>query len=112
MTDKHEPTKCPVCDSENILQHDPPSGWECHDCGTEWTTFRYPDAPETSAWDDNSIQFPRLLAEIYATVTLTDEQWRALESSMDLMRDDILDVMFRADQVWQRMKLPKKGTDR
>lgn len=33
---------CPVCDARNVHQHDPPHGWECHDCGAEWTRLPYP----------------------------------------------------------------------
>jgi hypothetical protein len=42
----------------------------------------------STTWNNNSIQFPRLLAEIRA-VGLSDGQYSQLGTSMDLERDDI-----------------------
>lgn len=46
----------------------------------------YEESLARSNWNKNSVQFPRLLAEIYAA-GLTDEQYDTLEESMDLERD-------------------------
>lgn len=54
-------------------------------------------------WSDNSIQFPRLLAEIHA-VGLTPAQYRSLQKSMDLITDEIEEVFTRAEAEWQRIK--------
>ena len=54
-----------------------------------------------SAWDDNSIQFPRLLAEIYAT---QDLKMAALCESMDLEVGDIVEIFERALIDWERIK--------
>jgi hypothetical protein len=35
-------------------------------------------------WEDNSIQFPRLLAEINACVEISEKDWKELQESMDL----------------------------
>ena len=55
-------------------------------------------------WHDNSIQFPRLLAEINACVEISDEDWAALCESMDLKGSDINDLFDRADREWERIK--------
>jgi hypothetical protein len=57
-----------------------------------------------SLWDNNRLQFARLLSEIYANIELKDEQWRSLEESMDLSRDEILSLFERADEVFQKSK--------
>ena len=57
----------------------------------------------TNSWEDNSIQFPRLLAEILATQE--DLDWSALCTSMDLEHVRQLDELFeRADREWERIK--------
>ena len=55
-------------------------------------------------WNNDDIQFPRLLAEIMATVDFTTRQWDALCSSMDLDRPDILELFDRAQAKWDRIK--------
>lgn len=55
-------------------------------------------------WSNDDIQFPRLLSEIYATFSFTDDQWESLCLSMDLDRENILEVFERADATWQRIK--------
>ena len=54
-------------------------------------------------WNDNGIQFPRLLAEIWA-VGLTDEQYRLLEDSMDLHRKEIDELFERAESRFEEIK--------
>ena len=58
---------------------------------------------KNTKWDDNSIQFPRLLAEISATQPNLD--FEALCISMDLEIDDINDIFDRADEAWEEIKL-------
>ncbi len=54
-----------------------------------------------TTWHDNSIQFPRLLAEIAATVELTEDQWDDLLASMDLETDDLRELFDRAQEAWE-----------
>ncbi len=56
-----------------------------------------------TTWDDNYIQFCRLLAEIRA-VSLTTEQYDQLQESMDLGYEDIDEVFDRAQLEWERAK--------
>lgn len=52
-------------------------------------------------WDDNAIQFPRLLCEIMATQDLNLD---VLAESMDLNVADVTDLFDRADDAWERAK--------
>jgi hypothetical protein len=58
-------------------------------------------------WADDSIQFPRLLAELRA-FGLTKQQYGFLMEAMDLTVDQIDEVFERAEQEWQRIKAPPK----
>ena len=78
----------------------------CDRCGG------YPDirtAAEKAAdekkalWVRDDIQFPRLLAEIYG-VGLSAKQERDLMKSMDLTREEIYDLLERADKQWEQDK--------
>lgn len=55
-------------------------------------------------WLNDAIQFPRLLAEIMATVEFTARQRKALAETMDLSWDDICEVFDRAQAAWERRK--------
>lgn len=57
-----------------------------------------------TTWERDDIQFPRMVAEIYATVLLTDEQRATLCDSMDLGWEDVEEIMERADRTWERIK--------
>ena len=54
-------------------------------------------------WAADAIQFPRLLAELRA-VGLTGEQYAGLSESMDLTRDQIDELLERAETAWQQQK--------
>lgn len=56
-----------------------------------------------SRWNNNKIQFARLLAEIRA-VGLSTAQYMDLEDSMDLDRDEIDELLERAETEWQDIK--------
>ena len=54
-------------------------------------------------WENDAIQFPRLLAEI-RMFGLTDEQVEQVCDSMDINEQE-LDILFeRAEDEWQRIK--------
>lgn len=59
---------------------------------------------ENPLWERNDIQFPRLIAEINATVELTKRQRTELCESMDLEPSDIDELFDRADEEWERIK--------
>lgn len=58
-------------------------------------------SPAPTKWDDNSIQFPRLIAEIVATQEL---DLPALAASMDLTVGGINELFDRADFAWEQVK--------
>lgn len=54
-------------------------------------------------WENNNIQFPRMLAELRAN-GLTSEQYEFLNESMDLDREQVDEILERAEVVWQEIK--------
>lgn len=61
------------------------------------------DYHQESLWARDSIQFPRLLAEIYAA-GLTAKQEQDICTSMDITRDDLYSLLERADREWEKQK--------
>ena len=57
-----------------------------------------------SKWENNHIQFARLLAEIQACCPLTEAQYQELQESMDLLEEEINELFDRADSEWERYK--------
>lgn len=55
-------------------------------------------------WEDNSIQFPRLIEEAQAAGAFTPEVIRDMCASMDLEQTDLLDLLERAQVVWDDIK--------
>jgi hypothetical protein len=53
-------------------------------------------------WNDNPIQFARLLCEIVATQD--NLNFEVLSESMDLEVDDINELLERANEVWELAK--------
>ncbi len=60
------------------------------------------DKVARSTWDDNEVQFPRLLAEIVATQAGLDLQ--ALAQAMDLTLAEVNSLFERAHDVWEAHK--------
>lgn len=60
-----------------------------------------------TTWNNNAIQFPRLLAEIMATQNLDME---ALAESMDLDIAEINQLFDRADSAWEAIKAGEEPT--
>ena len=54
-------------------------------------------------WEDDTIQFPRLLAEIMG-VGLDEAQWDALCETMYITSDELSELFYRAESRWQRIK--------
>ena len=65
-------------------------------------------------WDDNHVQFSRLLAEISAVADLTVEQIDAVAESMDLDSSEVHTLFVRAEHEFEALKekqLNSKGKD-
>lgn len=55
-------------------------------------------------WENNSIQFPRLIEEAQAAGAFTNEVLHDMADSMDLPISDIHELMERARVVWKKRK--------
>jgi hypothetical protein len=86
---------CYLSDAERVPNL-PPREAEDDDSRTEITSELRP-----SPWTDNTIQFPRLLAEILAT---QDLNLATLCDSMDIEQAQLHELFERADQEWERIK--------
>lgn len=60
------------------------------------------EADKNAAWNNDAIQFPRLLCEIIATQDNLDIQ--ALAESMDLTVDQVDELFDRANTAWESIK--------
>lgn len=54
-------------------------------------------------WKDNSIQFPRLLAEIGSLID-SGQLWEELKESMDINDIELNELFDRAEIEWQKIK--------
>lgn len=61
-----------------------------------------------SLWDDDHIQFARLLAEFRASGGFNAGQYQDLKESMDLTYDQIDEILERAEVAWVKIKAVKK----
>lgn len=62
-------------------------------------------------WGDDELQFARLLDELQAvgvTNLMKEAEWQAIESSMDLKREDIMTIFDRAQRRWDQAKADLK----
>jgi len=59
---------------------------------------------DNELWNDNKIQFARLLSEIQAAGGFTEELLADLRVSMDLSDAEIFEVVGRADKVFEESK--------
>ena len=55
-------------------------------------------------WNDNSIQFARLLSEIRANIEATPREWLDLAESMDLTPSEVESLFDRAECVFSQAK--------
>lgn len=66
--------------------------------------YRKAEEKQVSPWDDNSIQFPRLICEINACVDIRGKDWQTLCESMDLQEEDVEELFDRANDEWEKIK--------
>jgi hypothetical protein len=65
------------------------------------------DSVTNPVWDDDNIQFPRLIAELEAV--LTPEQYREVAESMDLDMPELMELFERARKKWDAIKAKTTG---
>lgn len=78
---------------------------ECSEDHPDW--FRYGDRETGEAWNDNFIQFPRLICEISATQNNLDLE--ELAESMDLNLKELNELFDRAHALWEDIKERSRG---
>jgi hypothetical protein len=62
-------------------------------------------APEGNPlWENNEIQFARLLMEVCANVLMTDNEIKDMKASMDIEDKDFDELWERAHDVWEAAK--------
>jgi len=69
----------------------------------EWGLIDKPE-PAVLPWDDNAIQFPRLIAEICVNVLFAPEHWKDLQDSMNLSEAQVNELFDRANAEWNAIK--------
>ena len=74
----------------------------CMDKKSRKGEARYAHATGGNVWQDNAIQFPRLLCEIVATNTTLD--LASVAESMDLELSQVLELLDRAHLAWEESK--------
>ncbi|MEE9581109.1 MAG: hypothetical protein V3V74_07335 [Nitrosomonadaceae bacterium] len=89
---------CPDC-METVLND---SGF-CHVCEK---TYKNPTPSETDNWHNNHIQYPRLIAEIYAA-GICDETKNAVLDSMNITSGELHELFVRAEREWEVLKAVK-----
>jgi len=106
--------------NESLLQDEPmywnnDQGWVSLECADfysatddnhlpldgQWVMINDPLEP---SWENNYVQFARLLAEINGCVEIDDQDWKALQDSMDLDGEQISELFDRALQVFEDAK--------
>lgn len=55
-------------------------------------------------WENNEIQFARLLMEVCANVLMTDNEIKDMKASMDIEDKDFDELWERAHDVWEASK--------
>jgi hypothetical protein len=68
-----------------------------------WPLARHRPLHSRDLWEIDEVQFPRLLAEIKA-VGLTPDQVNCLRASMDLSKEEIHELLDRAEDAFETMK--------
>ena len=60
--------------------------------------------PPSNPWNDDRIQFARLLDEVHAAFWGTDQEWVDLCDSMGVTYEQLESLFSRAGQAWDRAK--------
>lgn len=98
-------------DEHDDSEFDDESPCVCHGCQFSGAVADFvvgwEPRPDT-AWHDDAIQFPRLLAEITGTLALTQDQKQELCDSMDLEWSQIEELLNRAQATWDARKAALK----
>ncbi len=67
------------------------------------------DQRNDAAWNENSVQFPRLLAEIHALIG--DDLMAEVADAMDLKPEEVYEIFERATEEFEKIKPAARSTD-
>lgn len=73
--------------------------FKTEDEATRWCNLAHRAAG--GHWENNSLQFPRLIAELMAVGAFTKEAYTDLCDNMDLVASDLDDLIERAQAEWE-----------
>jgi hypothetical protein len=95
--------------SEGFRVHGPYHDFDTAACGHDdggWVMTLEVPHDSRAAWDNDLIQFARLLSEIDANVNvdIKSADFQSLCASMDLTPDKVRELMDRAQEVWEEAK--------
>lgn len=80
----------------------------CRTCAVEYLAAEgvvtQTESTIVDRWSDDSLQFPRLIAELLQTEAITHEIFDELCVSMDLEASDLVDLFERAQVKWDKIK--------
>lgn len=74
------------------------------DTPAEVDEWRFKVEDVTESWNDDTIQFPRLIAELEMAGVFTRKTFKLLCESMDLENENIDELLERAQKTWDKIK--------
>jgi hypothetical protein len=74
-------------------------------CDAKYYIEEHDQTEETTKWEDDTVQFSRLICEINANVEINEKDHKSLCESMDLDIEKIHEIFERADTFWEATKL-------
>jgi hypothetical protein len=77
--------------------------------GDEWHVVKIQQVADVPLWENNLVQFARLISEIQGAWSISENDWQALRDSMDLENDDLMALFDRAFDVWDAAKARVSG---
>ena len=112
-TDCDQPVTCPDCGSRTDFEEiESPIYMQFHtclNCRQDFNVIFEEEKEDSRLWNDNSIQFPRLISEIFASVALSDQDVKQLKDSMDISHSELFELFERAQSEFDNIKY-KLGT--
>ena len=80
------------------------SGEDCPQCGGVVITLDDHSQADANHWQDNQLQYARLIAELEQAGAFTSEIMSTLCLEMDLSRQNIFELIERACSEWDEQK--------
>ena len=94
---------CNSCEKPVKQTHLGDGSFGCEHCKSA-NHIEVRDIETMTKWKDDSIQFPRLIAEISANVVFQPAHWQDLQDSMNITEDELNELFDRANVEWESIK--------